>query len=641
MKRLFPLLAILLINASFVRTVAKAEDLATAVSDGKVSVTFRGTGGSSGDAIEATVVTTPKAGGDLVLTMAPGTRLQSGNSGAQNMVIAGVRGRVIDKSSYTPGSEILVSNTPTTYVFDAYCTDFDKDNPSTGTKFTLGKVDPVLACILSEANSTIVKQAAVWIYTDKASYRHVNQKFTVSQSDWDAAMAIVNKCSAKNPGEPLETVLIPGGQIIHLDHPLHNGDTFAAMGGNNGVSIVGGTEVHAKNSLDEIDDAARNGDMENVNALLKSNPDLVFSKDTSSGRTALYEAVLGGHKDVAALLLANKAEVDAKDNYGETPLQAASENGFKEVAELLLANKAEVNARDIHGATSLHYAAFSGHKDVTELLLANKADINAKDNLGKTPLHMAAAQGHKAVAELLLANKADVNAEDNAGSTPLAYAIVGDHKDVMELLQINHAYFTVKESNAGDGEIHAAAEKGDLDKVKALLKDNPNLASSKGHDDRTPLHYAAYKGNRDMAAFLLASKAEVNAKMQSGETPLLTAAFYGHKDVAELLLANNADVNVRNKNDFTPLHAAAQGGYKELAELLLMNKAEVNAKNKDGWTPLHEAAKNDHKDVAELLLANNADVNAKTNDGQTPLHYASATGHNDVAELLRQHGGQE
>src|ERR1039457_5439446 len=195
MKKIILLLAALLVGASLVRAVAQTEDFAAAVAAGKVSVTFRGNGGSSGDAIEATVVTTPKAGGDLVLTMAPGTRLQSGNASAQNMVFAGVRGQAVDATRFVARSEISVSATPRTYILDAYCTDFEKDNPSAGTQFSLGKVDPVLACILGAASTTVVKQAAVWIYTDKASYRHVNEKFTVSQSDWDAATAIVRKCA--------------------------------------------------------------------------------------------------------------------------------------------------------------------------------------------------------------------------------------------------------------------------------------------------------------------------------------------------------------------------------------------------------------------------------------------------------------
>lgn len=202
MKRLFPLLAILLIGASFVRVFAETEDFAAAVSAGKVSVNFHGTGGSSGDSIEATIVATPNASGDLVLTIAPGTRLQSGSALSQNMVIAGVKGQMINETNYLRSSVIQVDDTNKTYVLDAYCTDFEKENPSSDTKFTLGNVDPILACILSEAAnlSPQAKQAAVWIYTEKATFSHVKQKFKVRRSDWKAAAAIVKKCSAQKPG---------------------------------------------------------------------------------------------------------------------------------------------------------------------------------------------------------------------------------------------------------------------------------------------------------------------------------------------------------------------------------------------------------------------------------------------------------
>jgi ankyrin repeat protein len=63
----------------------------------------------------------------------------------------------------------------------------------------------------------------------------------------------------------------------------------------------------------EIHDASRIGDLAKVKALIKSNPDLVFSKDpnpngynldNSLGRdwTPLHVAGENGHKEVAALL---------------------------------------------------------------------------------------------------------------------------------------------------------------------------------------------------------------------------------------------------------------------------------------------------------------------------------------------------
>ena len=169
------------------------------------------------------------------------------------------------------------------------------------------------------------------------------------------------------------------------------------------------------------------------------------------------------------------------------------------------------------------------------------------------------------------------------------------------------------------GEIHDAAKRGDLEKVKALLKDNPNLVFSKDDDGMTPLHWAA---NKDVAQLLLTYKAEVNVRNNDGNTPLHWAVNLGTKDVVELLLANKAAVNAKNNHDLTPLHYAAAWGRKDVAELLLVHGADVNAKQNNGQTPLHRAAMAGSKDVAELLLVHGADVNARDKDDKTPLFYA-------------------
>jgi uncharacterized protein len=52
------------------------------------------------------------------------------------------------------------------------------------------------------------------------------------------------------------------------------------------------------------------------------------------------------------------------------------------------------------------------------------------------------------------------------------------------------------------GEIHDAAKKGDLAKVKALLKDNPDLIAGKDSAGATPLHWAVYGGHKDVVELL-------------------------------------------------------------------------------------------------------------------------------------------
>ena len=90
-------------------------------------------------------------------------------------------------------------------------------------------------------------------------------------------------------------------------------------------------------------------------------------------------------------------------------------------------------------------------------------------------------------------------------------------------------------SLAFGGEIHDAAKGGDLAKVKALLKGNPDLVFSKDEKGVMPLHVAAFVGAKDVVELLLASKADVNAKDNKGHTPLNWASAKGHKDVADLL----------------------------------------------------------------------------------------------------------
>ena len=154
---------------------------------------------------------------------------------------------------------------------------------------------------------------------------------------------------------------------------------------------------------------------------------------------------------------------------------------------------------------------------------------------------------------------------------------------------------------ASGGEIHEAVKGGDLAKVKVLLKENPALAVSEDETGWTPLHLAAQKGFNDIAALLLANKADPNAKSKRGDTPLHWAAGNGHKETVALLLANHADVNSQDNGGWTPLHMAARGGSKDVIQMLLAHKAKVDVKDHDGLTPLKRAMLQGQQGVVELL----------------------------------------
>jgi hypothetical protein len=129
--------------------------------------------------------------------------------------------------------------------------------------------------------------------------------------------------------------------------------------------------------------------------------------------------------------------------------------------------------------------------------------------------------------------------------------------------------------------IHDAARDGDVPKVTALLRVDPRLALARDAKGDTPLHWAARNGHKDVAAVLVANKADVNAKNSEGETPLHCAVVNAHRDIVEYLLANKADVNAEGKQGWTPLDYA--DAEREVAALLRQNGGRVR-------DPSHEAA---------------------------------------------------
>jgi hypothetical protein len=189
-----------------------------------------------------------------------------------------------------------------------------------------------------------------------------------------------------------------------------------------------------------LHEAAFNGKLEKAKALIKEHPELVNSQSSYADQAPLHLAVEYGHKDVAELLLANKADVEAKAHGGWTPLLNAVFGGHKDLVELLLTYQADANVKEMSGRTPLHVAAENDYTEIAALLLAHKAHVNARNRDGLTPLHIATALGYKDLVGLLLANNADVNAKDNTGRTPLGFAVLHNYKDLAELLR-NHGGF--------------------------------------------------------------------------------------------------------------------------------------------------------------------------------------------------------
>lgn len=124
------------------------------------------------------------------------------------------------------------------------------------------------------------------------------------------------------------------------------------------------------------------------------------------------------------------------------------------------------------------------------------------------------------------------------------------------------------------------------------------------------LHVAAnFAGKKALTELLISKGLDVNAKMDTpadslirDSTPLHFAAGRGNVEVAEVLINKGAAINATASiYNYTPLHLAALNGKKEVAELLIDKGVDVNAKSASGDTPLDLAIEKGKKECVELL----------------------------------------
>jgi hypothetical protein len=105
--------------------------------------------------------------------------------------------------------------------------------------------------------------------------------------------------------------------------------------------------------------------------------------------------------------------------------------------------------------------------------------------------------------------------------------------------------------------IHRYAEEGDLERLKELLAERPDLINAPRiyleprkplhTDGYAPLHHAAEKGHEKIVAYLLEKRANVNADDGGGWTPLHVAAKAGHLGIVKRLVKSGAKVTAKTE----------------------------------------------------------------------------------------------
>lgn len=353
----------------------------------------------------------------------------------------------------------------------------------------------------------------------------------------------------------------------------------------------------------------------------------ILSAQDISGATPLHEAVRYGRVDIARLLLASGANVNAMDSIGKTPIlliipSAAQQNMYP----LLLVHKANVNQKDMYGDTVLHVATMANVPvNTLSLLVSNGASVNERNKEGVTPLALAIETMHPEQVKFYSKSGADIYAEDMKGNTPLTKALESDSRKMLETL-ITGSNIAATDSS-GNTALHIAIEKdAPLDYIRYLVDAGSDVNARNKNGDSV-LFVTVQKNRRDAGDLLLEKNADIFATNTQNDSPLRLALTQGG-EVQDWLITSKT-LNSTDGSGNTPLHYAAEWHLNEAIIALIQKGAKVDAVNGNGESAIYSAVRggDDSPSTINVLVSNGLVIDSRNklgrdNLGNTPLHAA-------------------
>jgi ankyrin repeat protein len=323
-------------------------------------------------------------------------------------------------------------------------------------------------------------------------------------------------------------------------------------------------------------------------------------------------------------------------------------------------------------------AANSGDLASMRRLLERDPSLSQKGYFYTPPIHFAVREGHLEIVEMLLAAGADAEWNGHYGNSLIDMAKERGHDAVAALLEKARASRgrTAPAQTLEDHAIHAAAQAGDLQRVRELLDADATLLN---HGDRaggTPLHRAVAGSASEVVKLLLDRGADIHAIHGAGlgapggfsphDVQAIDIAIWGgfgrrprpslwkilnrcvrywlwrrfqkpcarphDLPMARLLLSRGATL------DLTV--AAALGDFDRVNSILAADPTRIRDARPNGRRALTVAVEFGHDDIARFLLDHGAnptwaEISAERGGA---LHAAARLGNRAMVELLLAHG---
>lgn len=307
--------------------------------------------------------------------------------------------------------------------------------------------------------------------------------------------------------------------------------------------------------------------------------------------------------------------------------------------------------------------AAAGHENHSESDLGSRASYEEVNN---PPLHIAAYEGLEAEVRQLLDEGAEVNAVGQTWGHVLTAAIIGGYPHIVQVLldqgtainlhpgpygypamaaqrkgdeqslQLLRAAKNVAQSNKYQLDFLArACVRGDVQKVKERLSQDPSSKFVPDDLGDLPLHHAAINGHTEVVQLLLNAGCDVNCQNTESRRPLHVAARQGFVETVRVLIETpGCDIDCRDGSGDTPLYDAVRHEQAQVAQVLIKAAAEVECENDYGARPFRYAVVHSQFEIARSLLDAGCKVDCQDSDGNTPLHAVVNDGPTEWMRLM-------
>lgn len=409
-----------------------------------------------------------------------------------------------------------------------------------------------------------------------------------------------------------------------------------------------------------------------VNALLKAgaNATTIISSSNNEAQPIHFAAANGKLLALIVLVEHQPDLLKQVDKFGQTALLWAAAKGDTDMAAYLIKQGVEVNAatscvdnKNNHGKTVLDWAMESGKDNSRMLKLLKDAGAHTRSELreiARDQLFTAIKNKELDVVEKIFHDYPQfINEADKNNQTPLLAAIETDNSEVVKcIIKVKPIIAITK---GGLHPIHIAARTGKLSALKVLIEHQPHLLDKTDKFGQTAFLWAAARGHKEAAEYLLRQGANLNVKTVStcennGKTPLFWAIQNGHSEVVKFLLQKGADATITVDDTMQAIHHAAKKGKLEVIKVLLEHKHPTHAISLEQtdtfgqtallWAAASKEVSKDHIETVAYLIKQGAKVNVATtcpgnkHDGKTVLDWAMESGkaNSEIVKLLKEAG---